>query len=182
MTHKKQYALNATSASLLGFLHERPMTGWDIHVVASERIGKFWSITKSQVYRELISLAGAGYITVGEKGSRMKQPYVITDDGKKAFAEWINAIDDTETIRIPMLLAVSFSRFMDPVVLERILQDNLSSHTKKLHEYQSLLRSLPNTTVAADGRRTLSFGIRYETMLIEWIQETLKSYRAGKSD
>lgn len=169
--------LNPTSASLLGFLHERPMTGWDIYQTATERIGKFWSITRSQVYRELLALAEAGYTNLEEKGPRRKQPYVITKKGKEAFIKWLNAIDDTETIRIPLLLAVSFSRFMDVAVLRRIIYENLASHQRRLKEYQLLLRSLPDTMVANDGRRTLSFGVRYEKMIIEWLEETLETYR-----
>lgn len=44
--------LNSTAASLLGFLHEGPMSGWDLVNLAQERIGDFWTITQSQVYRE----------------------------------------------------------------------------------------------------------------------------------
>ncbi len=52
--------LNATAASLLGFLHEGPKTGWDLVATAQDRIGKFWSVTTSQVYRELAAMEAAG--------------------------------------------------------------------------------------------------------------------------
>ena len=52
--------LNATAASLLGFLHAGPLTGWDLVVAAEKRIGAFWSLTQSQVYRELTAMAAAG--------------------------------------------------------------------------------------------------------------------------
>ena len=60
------YTVNATGGSLLGFLHERPMTGWDLVTVAQQRIGNFWSLTQSQVYRELNAMAGAGLVEAGE--------------------------------------------------------------------------------------------------------------------
>jgi hypothetical protein len=44
--------LNPTAASLLGFLHAGPMTGWDLVATAETLIGDFWSLTRSQVYRE----------------------------------------------------------------------------------------------------------------------------------
>ena len=41
--------VNPTAASLLGFLHDGPMSGWDLVNRAQERIGEFWSLTRSQV-------------------------------------------------------------------------------------------------------------------------------------
>ena len=35
--------LNPTAASLLGFLHEGPMRGWDLVAIAQQRIGDFWT-------------------------------------------------------------------------------------------------------------------------------------------
>lgn len=177
--YSDNYKLNPTAASLLGFLYEKPLTGWDIYEMAEERIGKFWSITKSQVYRELLLLAKEGYIRHEAKGSRMKQPYAITDAGKKAFKQWANTIDSSETIRIPMLLAVSFSRHMDKAVIKDLLQSNLSVHQKQQAVYEAILESLPKTAAAQDARRTLSFGVRYEAMTIDWIKETLESYEVG---
>ncbi len=40
-------ALNATAASLLGFLHAGPASGWDLLRIAQTSIGRFWSITSS---------------------------------------------------------------------------------------------------------------------------------------
>lgn len=174
------HALNPTSASLLGFLHERPMTGWEINEMADGRIGKFWSITKSQVYRELTALLSAGYIAAKEKGSRKKQPYIITDAGKAAFSKWIHTFDSPETIRIPMLLAVSFARFMEKGAVQKLLQDYLDVHSQQLYAYETTLDLLSSNGNDTDARRTLSFGIKYEKMTIEWIQETLESYEEGR--
>jgi len=33
------------------------MTGWDLVAVAQQRIGNFWTLTQSQVYRELTAMA-----------------------------------------------------------------------------------------------------------------------------
>mgnify|MGYP003290276216 CR=1 FL=1 len=79
--------LNATAASLLGFLHEGPKTGWDLVTTAQERIGKFWSLTTSQVYRELSAMERDGLIEAGETGPRARKPYALTDDGRRAFAD-----------------------------------------------------------------------------------------------
>ena len=70
--------LNATAAALLGLLHRGPMTGWDLVTTAQERIGNFWTLTQSQVYRELARMTEIGLVTVGEPGPRDRKPYTIT--------------------------------------------------------------------------------------------------------
>ena len=52
--------LNATAASILGLLTLKPMSGWDLYGTFEETIGQFWSVSRSQVYRELRTLAAAG--------------------------------------------------------------------------------------------------------------------------
>ncbi len=67
--------LNPTAASLLGLLHERPMTGWDLVTVPEQRIGNFWTLTRSQVYRELAAMATAGLVhPVRGTASRTRSP------------------------------------------------------------------------------------------------------------
>ena len=70
--------LNATSAALLGLLHDGPRTGGQLVALASERFGSFFSVTRSQVYRELPVLAEAGLLRLGKKGARSSQQFVIT--------------------------------------------------------------------------------------------------------
>ena len=49
--------INPTSASLLGFLYWRPMSGGEIVSAVEESVGHFWNVTRSQIYRELRVLA-----------------------------------------------------------------------------------------------------------------------------
>ena len=74
--------LNATSAALLGLLHDGPRTGGQLVAVAGERFGSFFSVTRSQVYRELPVLTEAGLLRLGKRGVRASQQYVITAAGK----------------------------------------------------------------------------------------------------
>ena len=70
--------LNATAAALLGLLLEEPTTGWDLMAAAQERIGEFWTLTQSQVYRELSAMAERGLIEAGPVGPRERKPYRAT--------------------------------------------------------------------------------------------------------
>jgi DNA-binding PadR family transcriptional regulator len=96
--------LNATSAALLGLLHTGPMTGGQLVAAAGERFGSFFSVTRSQVYRELPVLAEAGLVRLGKKGARSSQQYVLTAAGKRTFKSWLNSPSGADNLRSPLIL------------------------------------------------------------------------------
>src|SRR5262249_54962858 len=100
--------LNATAASLLGLLHDGPMSRVDLVASAQVVIGRFWSLTQSQVYRELAAMARDDLVVAGEPGPRERKPYAITPAGRAAFHAWIQRDPEPETIRFPLLLTVAF--------------------------------------------------------------------------
>ncbi len=78
--------VNSTAAALLGLLHDGPLSGWDLWSTAQLVIGDFWTVTRSQVYRELAAMAQAGLVVSGETGPRDRKPYALTDAGREATA------------------------------------------------------------------------------------------------
>ncbi|MFC5995353.1 PadR family transcriptional regulator [Pseudonocardia hispaniensis] len=99
-------AVNATAASLLGLLHDGPMTGGQLVAAAGEQFGSFFSVTRSQVYRELPALAEAGLLRLGKQGPRASQQYVITAAGKRAFKAWLVSGGGSDALRSPLVLRV----------------------------------------------------------------------------
>ncbi|RMI32318.1 PadR family transcriptional regulator [Nocardia stercoris] len=156
--------LNATAASLLGFLHEGPMSGWDLAMLSQRRIGDFWTITQSQVYRELATMHRLGLVEKGETGARERTPYRITPAGMDAFAEWIEREPGEETLRFPLLLTLSFGNFVDPEHLDRMIATNREAHEHRLTHF---LAESPEY-LSPYERATLDFGIRYERAVLEW--------------
>ncbi|MGK8557024.1 PadR family transcriptional regulator [Nocardia gipuzkoensis] len=157
-------SLNSTAASLLGFLHEGPMSGWDLVAAAQDRIGDFWTITQSQVYRELAAMDAAGLVEKGETGARERTPYHITDAGREAFLEWVARDPGGETIRVPLLLTLSFGEHLDRDRLDGIIAANREIHQERLARY---LAEDPET-MSVFARATLDFGIRYERTVLDW--------------
>src|SRR5438105_4270576 len=111
-TTMPERSLNSTAASLLGFLHRGPMAGWDLVATAQREIGDFWTLTRSQVYRELAAMREAGLVAAGRTGPRERQPYRITAAGRTAFRGWLESEPGPEQIRYPLLLAISFGRHL----------------------------------------------------------------------
>jgi DNA-binding PadR family transcriptional regulator len=172
--------LNATAASLLGFLHDQPMSGWDLVRTAEERIGDFWSLTRSQVYRELAAMAEAGFIEAGETGPRDRRPYALTDAGREAFAEWLAQDPGRETIRYPLLLWMSFASQLPEERLHRILREHRAEHATRLAGYEAAQASILPEAFEADpyGLAVLDFGLTYERAVLDWFNRLLEA-RAG---
>jgi DNA-binding PadR family transcriptional regulator len=159
--------LNATAASLLGFLHERPMSGYELAATATAVIGDFWTLTQSQVYRELAWMADAGLVSAGEREVRDRRRFSITDAGRGAFSRWVELPPGPETIRHPLLLALSFGRHVPPDRLATFLRQHRDAHVERLRRYELEEREAP---VDRDPYRaaTLAFGIAYERATLAW--------------
>jgi len=179
--------LNPTAASLLGFLHDGPMSGWDLVARAEERIGEFWSLTQSQVYRELARMAEDDLVEAGEPGSRARRVYELTDEGRDVFAEWVGQTPGSETIRFPLLLTLAFGRHVPPDRLASFLIRHRIIHADRLAAYEKQRAGMPPEYADVDpyAVATLEFGIAYERAVLEWFDHlpaTLTDPDADKSD
>ena len=173
--------LNATAASLLGFLHDGPLTGWDLVQTAQQRIGNFWSLTQSQVYRELAAMAERGLVAAGERGQRDRRPYELTDAGRAAFAAWLTRTPADEHIRFPLLLAISFGDRMDPADVHRIVHHHRRLHAGRLAEYLRDQELIADHVLEPDPYRlaTLTFGIAHERAAVEWFDQLPEAIRGS---
>jgi len=169
-------ALNATAASLLGFLRHGPMTGWELGHRVEEAIGSFWNVTPSQVYRELRSLEAGGLIEPGETGPRDRRPYRLTEAGRTAFAAWIARPPGDELIRFPLLLTVFFGEDVDRSRLERSLHEHELRHLRRLEEYERRAAEIPDGDPSGPTQ-VLRFGIEYERAVLRWFA-SLPGYRS----
>ncbi len=169
--------LNATAASLLGFLHEGQMTGWDLVAVAQRRIGDFWTLTQSQVYRELAAMANAGLVELGQPGPRDRKPYLITEAGRGAFREWLDREPALEQIRFPLLLTIMFAGHLPPGRLAEMVAAHRAVHAGRLAGYRRVREELDGVIDGADRYRlaTLEFGLRYESAVLDWFDQLPKT-------
>ncbi len=137
--------------------------------VAELRIGQFWSLTRSQVYRELAVLEHEGLVRATPPGARDARPVSITDAGRAAYRKWLTEHLPAETVRIPVLLAVALGGALDPSALRDVLTRSRTEHRARLDYYRELDEELATTD---DGepwaRATLAFGIRYEEAILGW--------------
>ncbi|HKU66933.1 MAG TPA: helix-turn-helix transcriptional regulator [Candidatus Baltobacteraceae bacterium] len=168
---ERQDELNATAASILGFLQQRPMSGYELSAEVAGSIGYFWNVTRSQLYRELKDLAARGYIALSETGAREKRVCSITKPGRKAFAKWISREPEGELIRYPLLLTLFFGDALDPERLRAWLRAHRERHAQRLAHYEQLVPQVRDR--APYPALTLEFGVEYERMVLRWVDKLL---------
>lgn len=160
--------INATVGSLLGFLHDGPQSGWDLVNTAQQTIGDFWSLTRSQVYRELASMAQQGLIETYKVGARDRRVYQLTSAGREAFQDWLSRPPGEEQIRYPLLLTLAFARHLDPAQIAAFLNRHQAVHATRLQAYRQQLDAAKAEGADPRDLITLDFGVRYETAVLEW--------------
>ena len=163
--------LNPTAASLLGYLDLGPMTGWDLDQWVRGSIGNFWNVTRSQIYRELRTLTEGGYIKAGTTGQRERVPYTITKKGRAAFRAWIAKPPPPDVIRSRLLLTVFFADHLAPGRLREIIETERERHTTDLERFLALEEQLVGDPSQRFPLATLRYGIRYERVTLEWLDE-----------
>jgi DNA-binding PadR family transcriptional regulator len=104
--------LSNTAYVILGALHERPRSGYDIKTFTDSSTRHFWATSYGQLYPELKRLLDSGLIEAEDQptGSRQRTLYRVTRLGEDALADWVS---DTGTrpceIRDEMMVRLFFS-------------------------------------------------------------------------
>jgi DNA-binding PadR family transcriptional regulator len=171
--------LNPTAAALLGLLHGGALSGYELSKAATEIIGDFWHVTRSQVYRELARLNTWELITPAGSGPRAKRPYQITEAGKTAFADWVAQPPQLEQIRYPLLLTMAFGAWLGADRLLEFAEAHRPAHEERLARYRDLFSAAHLDTFL---RANVAFGIRYEEAVLAWLDELPVILRAASTN
>ena len=161
--------INPTAAALLGLLHEGPMTGGQLMAAAERRLAPYWSMTRSQVYRELPVLAELGYVRLGKPGPRSSQPYSITASGKRAFSRFLTEPPGRDAIRNPIALRVAFGEQHSAAQLSSLYEGANEYHTQAL----ALAREqVKDAKKAGDtfGAAAFEFAVAYHRAALSWLK------------
>jgi DNA-binding PadR family transcriptional regulator len=165
--------INPTAAALLGLLHDGPMTGGQLMSAAEKRLGPFWSMTRSQVYRELPALADLGYVKLGKPGPRSSQPYSITAAGKRAFLRWLAEPPGRDAVRNPVALRVAFGGLHTAAQLRELYASATEYHTEALASARDQARDAKK---AGDeyGSAALEVAVAYHRAALSWLKSAPK--------
>jgi DNA-binding PadR family transcriptional regulator len=141
--------LNATAAALLGLLQDGPATGGQLVASAEERFGAFFSVTRSQVYRELPALAKEGLVRLGKQGPRSSQQYAITAAGKKAFKAWLTSDSGPDHLRSPLILRLVHAGSLTAKQRATLIDSARAAYSQELDEAKAAVKAADDPYVKA---------------------------------
>jgi PadR family transcriptional regulator AphA len=178
---------------LLGFIWYQPSTGYEITQALSSSTGYFWHAYHSQIYTTLRRMEAQGLVTSHVEPSEDhldRRVYEITSSGKQALLDWQNEpMVNLPKLKEELLVRIFFSgiRTPDEITAELRIQRNL--HQKQLEIYQGIHISDPppkpqhneiNLGLSQSMQKaTLRFGLAYEKMYIQWLDELIAELQAN---
>jgi PadR family transcriptional regulator, regulatory protein AphA len=180
------YNTNMIRYILLGYLKYYPMSGYDLKLNLEHSISHFWHAHHSQIYTTMRKLEEEGLVTSKihpQEGAPDRRVYSITEAGKEEVNRWLDKpMKQASPIKEEFMVRLFFSsgRESQEVTAELIMQRKL--HEERLQVYKALEHHLNceikkeypvNDRDVKFWLFTLKMGLNFETMYIQWINDTL---------
>jgi PadR family transcriptional regulator, regulatory protein AphA len=163
--------LSNTAYVILGALHERARSGYDIKAFADASTRHFWAVSYGQLYPELKRLLDAGLIEAEDQptGSRQRTLYRLTRLGEEALADWVS---DTGTrpceIRDEMLVRLFFSDAVEREKRVELAGNMAARHRAQASGLRKQSEGKPAHRENAMHDEVLQFGIDLHEHLADW--------------
>ncbi len=146
--------------ALIGLLHERPASGYDLMQVFDKSLHQVWPATKSQVYAELAKLDEAGLIKVTAEGPRGRREYAPTEAGMAELRHWMLETVPDQIQRSETLLRVFLLGTVDRAQAKQFM---LAVRERTLADLDRLDALTESIDWEQDDNLT-----RYGVMVMEW--------------
>jgi DNA-binding PadR family transcriptional regulator len=177
-TRRVPGALPTTSYAILGLLTRQPMSRYDLAQLVQRTIAHFWTIAKSQVYRELDRLEKLGYVRgteVRQKSLPDKRVYRLTAAGEGAFDAWLQEPDAERThFRSAYLVKVFFANRMPSQTYVQLLRRYRDGNQLWRREIDLILAQLAGVPDATYMRATALLGSKIAEAMVAWADGELK--------
>jgi len=161
------------------------MSGYELSTRFEASVGSTWSAGHSQIYPELVRLAGEGLVAAGEPGPRGRKTYAITAAGREAVQTWLAETEPDRTVRDEAALRTFFLWLMTPEAARDHVQGELDAAQASLDGLRLLAaRRRPATPAERSQRIALEAGLRATQARLGWARWALERLadQAGRDD
>ena len=155
---------------LLALLASKPAHGYELKQAFDDRFGAVWPpINVGQIYNTLSALERDGFVqseNVRQRGAPRRHVYEITDEGRAALEEWVEAPSASPTLK---------EEFIVKLVLAHVagVADPMTLVDRQRPRYFETLRTLDPLAARQDGdvtSRLLAGGASlYIEALLRWM-------------
>ena len=171
--------------AILGLLHRRSMTGYELSKEFESGLFEVWSAKHSQIYPELKSLYEAGLIDyqVEISGTVLeKKVYTITSDGEQMLRKWVqDSSAAPQTPKDEFRLRLFFSDCASANNRRQQLENRLAQHRQRLERLEKDQDKFdgipPQDDQAFNDYLVLLGGIFREQAACQWLEACLELCR-----
>lgn len=152
-------------AAILGFLQIEPTSGYLLRKRFEGSVGSFWSVTQSQIYRELHALERGGLVTRSREpgdGKPDRLMYALTKKGEAELDAWLRAPVEPLQLRHPLLLKLVFAADLEPEALDEVLAGYQASLAATREAYAARLAMKEIFGLARSRREALIWRLSIE--------------------
>ena len=117
-----------TENALLGFLHQQPMHGYEIHrrLSETEGLGLVWHVKQNQLYALLGKLDKKGYVTTTlepQPNRPDRKVFHLTKAGKETYWAWLQSpVKHGHRLRLEFLAKLYFAQREEPSVAVALIK------------------------------------------------------------
>lgn len=166
--------LTVTSYVVLGLLALRgPSTSYELKRAVGHSVGYFWPFPHAQLYSEPRRLAAGGLLEVDEETEgRRRQTFTLTDAGREALQEWLEApTPEQMQVRDVAELKLFFGELTSPDGLRALADDQVRQHTERLRVYSEMAERFGDQPEVAARLVPLRLGIALEETSLKFWSE-----------
>jgi DNA-binding PadR family transcriptional regulator len=178
-----------TRYAILGLLKEEKLTGYEIKKSIDKRMRFFWQESYGQIYPELNLLLKEGLISEVETKSkeiskREKINYEITEEGLAKLKCWMEAENDTDTVRSELLLKCFLATDDNRAELEKHLNNYHIQCTEQILLFETFQEQLLKDIRLHGNHKyileVLSLGIKQQELYSSWSKQLLQKLTEGE--
>lgn len=176
--------------AILGFLNNKPLSGYDLKKVFDTSVQHFWPADQSQIYRTLTRLTEKGWaeVEIVEQSDRPdRKVYHITKTGREELHQWLLMPLRPHIPRNAALIQVFFAgQLSDEEIVamfertaERIrgvltLYEQIPQQVEAYHEYMESPREFFCWML------TLEAGFKSAQANLDWLEDVIRRIKNGE--
>ena len=164
---------NHTRPVILGFLVDRPRSGYDIRKAVEASLGNFWNESFGQIYPALKELEAQGLVRrEAGAGEGRRQVYAITPAGRAVFDAWLREPATPHVYRVETLVKVFFAPPAGPEVARGHIARFRAEHSALLAKYRGIAARLERDCAGLEALPywllTVDCGLAIGQAYVDW--------------
>jgi PadR family transcriptional regulator, regulatory protein AphA len=176
--------------AILGFLNNRPYSGYDLKKIFDTSVSHFWPADQSQIYRTLSRLADRGLaeMEIVEQINRPdRKEYHITDEGREELRQWLVTPLPFGDHRNALLIQVFFAGQLSNDEIVAMYQRVADFMRMGLQQYEQIPQEMEAYADFNQSPRefffwmqTLEIGKMTARTNLEWIENVIEQIQNGE--